>query len=142
MDRANQAFAKILFSDDNLNSDMEVGFKGNPNIGSVVLNRFTQSVQFLDFASDFQGGDKIFIISSIFGGTGASGFPVLLKNLRTLLQKDSQFPNGKEIQDCVIGAISVLRLRLFLYFYPVDNKVGRKPSGYLVPFLPLHPLYK
>ncbi len=26
MDRANQAFAKILFSDDNLNSDMEVGF--------------------------------------------------------------------------------------------------------------------
>lgn len=108
MDRANQAFAKILFSDDNLNSDMEVGFKGNPNIGSVVLNRFTQSVQFLDFASDFQGGDKIFIISSIFGGTGASGFPVLLKNLRTLLQKDSQFPNGKEIQDCVIGAISVL----------------------------------
>ena len=114
MDRANYALAKMLFSDDNLNADMEVGFKGNPNIGSVVLNRFAQSPQFLKFASDFQKNDKIFIISSIFGGTGASGFPVLLKNLRTLQTQSTLqtqggvFPNAKDIQDSVIGAITIL----------------------------------
>ena len=108
MDRANYALTKMLFSDTNLNADMEVGFKGNPNIGSVVLNRFTQSSQFLKFASDFQEGDRIFIISSIFGGTGASGFPVLLKNLRTLQTQRDRLPNANLIQDSVIGAITVL----------------------------------
>ena len=39
----NQAFTKMLFSNANLSSTMDVGFKGNPNIGSVVLNQFTQS---------------------------------------------------------------------------------------------------
>ncbi len=108
MNRANYAFTKMLFSDSNLNADMEVGFKGNPNIGSVVLNRFAQSPQFLKFTSDFQEGDRIFIISSIFGGTGASGFPVLLKNLRTLHTMKDKLPNAMLIQDSVIGAITVL----------------------------------
>lgn len=108
MDKVNYALAKMLFSDDNLDADMEVGFKGNPNIGSVVLNRFTQSLQFLKFASDFQEGDRIFIISSIFGGTGASGFPVLLKNLRTLQAMKDKLPNAQLIQNSVIGAITVL----------------------------------
>lgn len=76
---------KSLFSPDNLELDMQVGFKGNPNIGSVVLGQFVESKVFQDFLHDFAaiGGDKrIFIISSIFGGTGASGFPTLLKSLR------------------------------------------------------------
>lgn len=83
MDKANKAMMKILFSDKNLNSSMDVGFKGNPNIGSVVLNQIVRSVDFEDFANSFEADDKIFIISSIFGGTGASGFPLLLKTLRT-----------------------------------------------------------
>lgn len=108
LDKANQALVKMLFSDENLNSDMEVGFKGNPNIGSVVLNKFTQSSQFLSFASDFKEEDRIFIISSIFGGTGASGFPVLLKNLRTLKEKNEKIPSADAIEKAVIGAITVL----------------------------------
>ena len=76
MSKENQAFMKMLFSDANLSSDMNVGFKGNPNIGSIVLNQFTQSVEYETFEKDFVAGDKIFIISSIFGGTGASGFPL------------------------------------------------------------------
>lgn len=79
MSKENRALASMLFSAANLESDMEVGFKGNPNIGSVVLNQFTDSQDFIDFADAFKPGDRIFIISSIFGGTGASGFPLLLK---------------------------------------------------------------
>ena len=103
-EKANKAMARMLFSDDNLNSDMNVGFKGNPNIGSVVLNQISTSEDFLSFAQAFQPNDKIFIISSIFGGTGASGFPLLLKTMRT----DTTLPNHDAINNAEIGAITVL----------------------------------
>lgn len=105
LDLGNKALFEMLFSQDNLDSDMEVGFKGNPNIGSVVLNQFTQSTEFKNFASSFVQGDRLFIISSIFGGTGASGFPLLLKNLRSL---DRSFPNADLIRNAAVGAITVL----------------------------------
>lgn len=104
MDRASQAMTKMLFSDRNLESSMEVGFKGNPNIGSVVLNQIVCSKDFEAFANSFSEGDKIFIISSIFGGTGASGFPLLLKTLRT----GNSFPNYNLINQAEIGAITIL----------------------------------
>lgn len=100
-----KALVSMLFSEANLEADMEVGFKGNPNMGSVVLNQFTESSDFCDFAAAFMPGDRIFIISSIFGGTGASGFPVLLKNIRNI---DSRLPNSKAISQAPIGAITVL----------------------------------
>lgn len=102
---ANYALATMLFSKENLESGMQVGFKGNPNIGSVVLNQFATSTEFSDFASSFKQGDRIFIISSIFGGTGASGFPLLLKNFRGI---DSKFAGSALIKDAPIGAITVL----------------------------------
>lgn len=104
MSRENQAMVKMLFSDKNLASKMDVGFKGNPNIGSVVLNQITNTNEFIDFANDFSQGDKIFIISSIFGGTGASGFPLLLKTLRC----DKKIPNFNLINNAEIGALTVL----------------------------------
>ena len=103
--KANQALASILFSDENLDAEMEVGFKGNPNIGSVVLNQFTDSDDFLAFAAAFKPGDRIFIVSSIFGGTGASGFPLILKNIRSI---PNSFPNFDAIQTAPVGAITVL----------------------------------
>ena len=105
MSKANQAMTKMLFSEKNLESSMEVGFKGNPNIGSVVLNQIAQSDDFTKvFTTQFSAGDRIFIISSIFGGTGASGFPLLLKTLRT----GKDFPNHDLINNATIGALTVL----------------------------------
>ncbi len=104
MDKPAQALMRILFSEKNLASSMDVGFKGNPNIGSVVLNQTFESDDFKKFANDFASGDKIFIISSIFGGTGASGFPLLLKTLRT----SDTMPNHDLINNAEIGAITLL----------------------------------
>lgn len=104
MDRATQAMMRMLFSEKNLTSSMDIGFKGNPNIGSVVLNQIVGSNDFQDFANNFESGDKIFIISSIFGGTGASGFPLLLKTLR----EGDNFPNNDLINKAEIGAITML----------------------------------
>lgn len=104
MDKPTQALMRILFSEKNLQSSMDVGFKGNPNIGSVVLNQIVESEHFSTFANSFAQGDKIFIISSIFGGTGASGFPLLLKTLRT----NNVMPNNDLINNAEIGAITLL----------------------------------
>ena len=107
----NKALVDMLFSEKTLKLDMTEGFQGNPNIGSVVLNQFDDSDVFKDFANDFKKGDQIFIISSIFGGTGASGFPLLRKLLQTPNVKDADgrdLPNWGLVNKAQIGALSVL----------------------------------
>lgn len=101
----NKALASMLFSDRNMNADMEVGFKGNPNMGSVVLNQFENSKIFQDVVSSFQDGDRVFVVSSIFGGTGASGFPLLVKNLRNA---GANLAGSNVARKAPIGAVSVL----------------------------------
>ena len=108
LDTRNKALVSLLFSKKNLEARMDVGFKGNPNMGSVVLNNFSTEAD-NDLGSileSFQSGDKIFIISSIFGGTGAAGFPLLLKTLRQA--QSSQLPSAALVANAPIGAITVL----------------------------------
>ena len=105
LDKNNKALISLLFSKKNLDSDLEVGFKGNPNMGSVVLNQFNTSEDFESFASSFSQGDRIFIISSIFGGTGAAGFPLLLKNIRSA---SPNLNNHALLKSAPVGAVSVL----------------------------------
>lgn len=105
LDSSDKALVDLLFSSANIEANMTVGFKGNPNIGSVVLNKFRDSPEYAAFMNHFNKGDSIFIISSIFGGTGAAGFPLLLKNLRDI-QPGVQ--NSEIIGQSKIGAISYL----------------------------------
>lgn len=105
LDSNNKALISLLFSKKNLDADLEVGFKGNPNMGSVVLNQFNTSQNFEEFASSFAQGDRIFIISSIFGGTGAAGFPLLLKTLRSA---SPHLTSAALLREAPIGAVSVL----------------------------------
>lgn len=114
-----KALLQMLFSNNTLKMDTEHGFRGNPNIGSIVLNQFEDKNIFKTFAGDFQDGDKIFIISSIFGGTGASGFPLLRKMLHTPNLNDAdgnELPHWGLINNSPIGAISVLP------YFNVDKK--------------------
>ena len=98
---ANKDFLSMLFSQENLDADMNVGFKGNPNIGSVVLNQLNLSPVYKAFVTHFTENDNVFIISSIFGGTGAAGFPLLLKNIRTN-------QNNNHLSTTKIGSLTVL----------------------------------
>jgi hypothetical protein len=104
LDPNNKWLTSLLFSERNLDSNLEIGFKGNPNIGSIVLNQFTKSEAFQAFADSFEKDDRIFIVSSIFGGTGAAGFPLLLKNIRQGFVKEKFYAH---LQNSVIGAITV-----------------------------------
>ncbi len=115
LDANNKALNSLLFSKGNLDADMEVGFKGNPNIGSVVLNKFKQTQFFNKFASNFEENDRVFIVSSIFGGTGAAGFPLILKNIR---DAKNPTPHHSFLNSAKIGAVSVLP------YFGVDKSSG------------------
>jgi hypothetical protein len=104
MDPDTQSLMQLLYTEDNLQSPLTIGFKGSPNVGSVVLNKLIDSPEIRYFADNFRKGDRIFIISSIFGGTGAAGFPLLLKNLTN---PDSGLQNAGDISSALIGAITV-----------------------------------
>lgn len=96
-------FLSLLFSDKNYNQPLSVGFKGNPHMGSLALNAIIGGPAYNAFISAFGANDRIFIISSMFGGTGAAGFPLLLQSFR-----DKDEMKKQEIRDCKIGSLSVM----------------------------------
>lgn len=98
----NWCLVHTMFSQANLDNDLSVGFKGSPNVGTVVLGDMISGADwFQTFCSNCQKGDRVFIISSIFGGTGASGYPLLEKKVRN----STDHPN---VREAVMGAVSVL----------------------------------
>jgi hypothetical protein len=108
MDQIDQDFMKLLYDDSpaaapetELRLRLSKGFKGNPNIGSVIFTQLKDSPEYKFFESSFKEGDRIFIVSSIFGGTGSSGFPQLLKILR-------KSKTNSCLKDSRIGAITVM----------------------------------
>lgn len=107
LDTANQALVSILFSEDQLKTKMDIGFVGSPNIGSVALNEFKDSEEFKQFSNVFQKNDRIFVVSSIFGGTGAAGYPVIVKNIRNAANNPN-INNRGDLRDAKIGALTVL----------------------------------
>jgi len=86
------------YSHTELNLQLDKGFKGNPNIGCVVFNNLAATKEFKFVMKSIGEHDRIFIISSIFGGTGSSGFPQLVR----LLQEEERLRNN------VFGALTVM----------------------------------
>lgn len=117
LNESSTALVDLLFSGNTINKrgedvslldiEMDIGFVGNPNVGSIVLNQFKDSEEFKEMASNFNEDDRIFIISSIFGGTGAAGFPIVLKNIRDA-RNNLAIDGVGFLENAKIGAISVL----------------------------------
>lgn len=91
-----------------LNLNLSVGFKGNPNIGSVVFNDYFSDGKwgFKDFQGNVQEGDRIFVVGSIFGGTGSSGIPQLIKRLEQTNSETKS--NSTAVINAMKGACVVL----------------------------------
>lgn len=101
-DDLNYRLVETMFSTRNLNSPLSVGFKGNPNVGTVVLGDIIEkSNWYRNFKSQCEKDDRIFIISSIFGGTGASGYPLLEKKIRLAEEQPA-------LKNALMGAVTVL----------------------------------
>lgn len=86
-----------------LNLEMSKGFKGNPNIGSVVFNDYfkNSSYGYDQFVANFGPDDRVFMVGSIFGGTGSSGLPSLVKKFR-------REASSMNLQNAAMGACVVL----------------------------------
>lgn len=98
----NNYLVQTLYTTDSLNSRLSVGFRGNPNVGTVVLEEMLSGASWYDAFKNHCGqDDRVFIISSIFGGTGASGYPLLERKIRET--KDSQ-----TVSKVFMGAVTVL----------------------------------
>ncbi len=98
----NNYLVETLFSTKNLDNPLSVGFKGNPNVGTVVLGDMIEGADwFRAFKQHCEKDDRVFIISSIFGGTGASGFPLIEKKIRLA-------ENEPAVKNAVMGAVTVL----------------------------------
>lgn len=101
-DDINNYFVQTLFSTKNLDSPLSVGFKGNPNVGTVVLGEMIEGADwFKAFKQHCEKDDRIFIISSIFGGTGASGYPLLEKKIKGAVSQPA-------VKNALMGAVTVL----------------------------------
>lgn len=106
--RTSQFFLESLYDDSinsattELNIDMTVGFKGNPNIGSVIFHELKDKPEYKEFLNIFDAQtDRIMIVGSLFGGTGSSGIPELIMAMRD--KKAVQ-----KIKEAVIGCLMVL----------------------------------
>ncbi|WP_375493378.1 hypothetical protein [uncultured Nostoc sp.] len=122
------------------------GFLGRPAIGAAVMslikNRETWSTLLNRIKEDIDGNrqPKIFLCGSIFGGTGASGFPTLGRLLADELDKDNrlkrvklggllmlpyfQFPHPRNLSKDEISARSeefILKTKAALDYYGTQN---------------------
>ena len=101
-DDLNNYLVETMFSTKNLDNPLSVGFKGNPNVGTVVLGEMIEGADwFRAFKQHCEKNDRVFIISSIFGGTGASGYPLLEKKIRLA-------ENEPAVQKAHMGPVTVL----------------------------------
>jgi hypothetical protein len=88
----------VLYTDQEKQANLDVGFRGRPAIGSAIMSQVDlrhdppkQWQQMLnDIEQDFSSGagnPKLFMCGSIFGGTGASGFPTIGRLLNNKLEE-------------------------------------------------------
>ena len=78
---------EVLYSPTERTTPLDKGFHGHPSIGSAVMAQtvnFNQGDMWSTFRAQITNdrNPKIFLAGSIFGGTGASGFPTIAKLVR------------------------------------------------------------
>ena len=73
---------QVLYSPAERTTTLEKGFHGHPSIGSAIMAQtvnFTEEEPWIEFRARIANDNnaKVFLAGSIFGGTGASGFPTI-----------------------------------------------------------------
>ncbi len=107
---------EVLYSEKERTTELNEGFRGHPSIGASVM---TQTVLGADepwktFRVKIQKdpNPKIFLAGSIFGGTGAAGFPTIAKLIKSELK-------AKPVNEQIGGA---LLLPYFTFTDTGDNE--------------------
>ena len=105
-------FASVLFTDTELNTELNEGFRGHPSIGSVVManppqDEYPFKMLFDDLAGNKKPNDiRVFLVGSVFGGTGAAGFPTL--GSKNILKYHSSAKLQENVSQILLGGALVL----------------------------------
>ena len=90
---------KALFTEQERTTPLDKGFRGHPAIGAAVMSNSIAGEEDKVWKElrDELALDKdarIFLFASVFGGTGAAGFPTIARMIKTLLPKnrDNEIP--------------------------------------------------
>jgi hypothetical protein len=128
---------EVLYTKGEREAELDVGFRGRPAIGSAIMSQvqldnasqepwqtFIQDIG-LDLGQSRR--TKIFLCGSIFGGTGAAGFPTIGRLLRNKLERAG-------LKDSVkLGGL--LMLPYFQFAVPPDQDPGAiyaRPEQFLL----------
>lgn len=102
----------LLFTPDDLSMKLTVGFVGNPNIGSVVLNSLSlNDERFGNLKTALSPQDGLIVVGSLFGGTGAAGIPLVVNSINEMS------PQRRP----VLGTVALLP---YYVTNPNDDKTG------------------
>jgi hypothetical protein len=105
-------FASVLFTETELNTELNEGFRGHPAIGAVVMSNPPQDTYpfkmlFDDLAGNKKANDiRVFLVGSVFGGTGAAGFPTL--GSRQIMKFHPSAKLGENVSQILMGGALVL----------------------------------
>lgn len=108
-----------LFTEQERRTNLDKGFRGHPAIGAAIMNRELSDKKepwatiMTKMNSDKDA--KVFLMGSVFGGTGAAGFPTIAKLLKKYLKKDE---NGK----CIAKISGALILPYFQFPQADDDE--------------------
>lgn len=118
-------FASVLFTEQELQTELNEGFRGHPSIGSVVMsNPDPESYPFKmlwdDLAERKINDVKVFLVGSVFGGTGAAGFPTF--GSKQILKYHPAAKVGENKSKILLGGALVLP-----YFtFDLDTETSEK----------------
>lgn len=82
LDPSVRGFIDTLYTGEERDMELNLGFRGRPNVGCVVIDKIAELAEYCHFRIVFNQTDRIVIVGSLFGGTGATCIPSLLRMLR------------------------------------------------------------
>jgi len=135
LDKASSDLFDVLYTKKEQETTLEKGFRGHPSIGSAIFadkvdlgagepwSSFKNKI-----ALDLNGGEgRIFLFGSIFGGTGASGFPTIATLIRNELKKLGMPPEASNMR---LGG--ALMLPYFTFNSHNDQELKARAEEFLV----------
>lgn len=123
----------LLFSEEELTTNLDEGFRGHPSIGAVAMSNVDETKEpwklLYDDIATSTTEIRVFLVGSIFGGTGAAGVPTFATP--TMLKERGRTKEGSRVR---LGGALVLPYFVFapdpgekeMHVTPADFPIATK----------------
>jgi hypothetical protein len=127
---------KLLYSEGELNLEWDQGFRGRSSVGAPVMARIKDSFGKKPWSeliqrikTDLSKADaRVFVFASLFGATGASGFPTVAR----ILRDESQAPGWQNPDRFFLGGTPLLPYFLYEVEAPKEGEIFAAPQNFMV----------